>query len=157
MRAFSRYSMSTQLSGIRDQYMGIFRKKCDPSYKLSDGFVVAPPRQLLKVFGGTMSIAEFRALANEKATFSVLPPRMRPLVQILEEQRSSTRQRAQPVHNLADPVSFKDVQGKKNESLRLRRSKPMKSDKNVLERAMGINAFLVQSKDAKDVSSSTSS
>lgn len=140
MRGYSRDRLPGHVSSVRAHFMSVFRKRCDPSWKMT-GFTTAPPRQMLKVFGGTLTIQEFRDASDQGVSYSVLPPKMLPLVQILEAQRMSNKLRTPQVRNLTDPVCFQDV-SQKNESLRLRRSKPFKSDKNVIEHAMGINTFL---------------
>lgn len=143
MRAYARDHLPGHVASVRAHFMAAFRKRCEPGWRMSSGFTTAPPRQMLQQFGGPMTIEQFRAASEEGLGYSVLPPKMLPLVQIIEQQRLNSRLRAPSIQNLAEPVSFKDV-SQKNESLRLRRSKPLKSDKNVLERAMGINAFLSQ-------------
>ena len=132
--------MLGHVASVRAQFLSIFRKRCEPQWKRQRIFP-APPRQMLKVFGGPLSLEEFRACSEQEVTYSVLPAKMMPLTQILEEQRKSNKQRMGAAEDLGEHVSFEDV-SQKNETLRLRRSKPLKADKNVLERAMGINAFL---------------
>lgn len=96
----------------------------------------APPRCALAAFGGTMSIAQFRGATEN---WQIVPPKMVSVDTVVAEQRSC---RVKPkAANLATAVDFKDVQVK-NETLKLRRHKPLQKDRNALERTMGINQLL---------------
>ena len=96
----------------------------------------APPRCALAAFGGTMSIAQFRGATQN---WQIVPPKMVSVDTVVEHQRNS---RVKPkAANLATAVDFKDVQVK-NETLKLRRHKPLQKDRNALERTMGINQLL---------------
>lgn len=139
MRAYNRDATPEHRSSVQSMYLALFRKRLDKDWKMKP-CAPAPPRQLLKVFGGSMTIQEFRACSEQRKIYSVLPAKMVPLTQVVEEQRQSAKTRVAPKQDLQTAVDFNDVSSK-NECLRLRRPKPLKSDKNVLERAMGINAF----------------
>jgi len=139
MRGYLRDSVAPHRSSIQAMYVAIFRKRCEPGTKIQRT-LPAPPRQLLDVFGGTMSLRDFRQAADQGTTFCILPPKMLPHMQILEEQRACARSHAPAHQDLTEAVDFKNVSSK-NEALRLRRSKPQKPDAT-LERAMGITAFL---------------
>lgn len=100
----------------------------------------APPRRCLAVFGGTMSIDEFRAKAGQGIVVNELPPNVVPLETILAESKAAAR-RVRPrtaADNLETSIDFTDVVQAKNETLRLRRPKPMPSNTNVLARTMGL-------------------
>jgi hypothetical protein len=95
-----------------------------------------------------MSIEEFRHAAGEGVSHAVLPPRMLPYIQIVEERRACSKSREPGAHDLTEAVDFHGVSAK-NETLRLRRAVPTVKKKdaegggpNMLERAMGISAFL---------------
>ena len=143
MRAYLRDSVAPHRSSIQAMNMAVFRKRCEPGRKMERSFP-APPRQLLNVFGGTMTLEEFRGAAEKGTTYSFLPPKMLPHMEILEEQRASSRLRAPVDQDLNTSVDFQNVSSK-NETLRLRRSKPQKAETTTLERAMGISQFLLQS------------
>lgn len=96
----------------------------------------APPRCALAAFGGTMSIAQFRGATQN---WQIVPPKMVSVDTVVEHQRNS-RVKPKPA-NLTTAVDFKDVQVK-NETLKLRRHKPLQKDRNALERTMGINQLL---------------
>ena len=101
----------------------------------------APPRVKLRVFGGSMGIEEFRAASasGSNTAFRVLPPKMIVYESTIEQQDLAPRARRRPC-NKDDTVSFKDVHAK-NETLRLKRPKPMQNNKNALERTIGINGI----------------
>lgn len=100
----------------------------------------APPRIKLRAFGGSMSIEEFRAASasGSRTVFSVLPPKMIVYEPSVEQQDPKPRARQRPC-NKDDTVDFKDVRTK-NETLRLKRPKPLQNNKNTLERTIGIKA-----------------
>ena len=102
--------------------------------------VPAPPRACLAVFGGTMSIDEFRAKAPGGVLVTNLPPRMIPIETIYHERKvESKRILAQPGPDLEQRVAFESgATATKNETLRLKRPKPMPSTSDVLARTMGL-------------------
>jgi hypothetical protein len=127
-------------------YMAIFRKRCQPGRRIERTFP-APPRFMLAVFGGSLTIDEFRQASVDGVSHAVLPPKMLPYMQIVEERRACSKARAPGDTDLTETVDFQNVSAK-NETLRLRRSAPSAKKAadgpNVLERAMGISAFLQQ-------------
>ena len=136
MKAYNSDSAS-YLKNVTATNITLFHKRC--TGRLA-GVHPAPPRITLKVFGGTMTIDEFRAASAHDSTYRLLPPRMILHSQAVEENvRRSAAERRRPPANLAAAVNFKDVVTK-NETLRLKRPKPLQSNRNLLERAMGINA-----------------
>jgi hypothetical protein len=153
LKAYSRDGYSSHRSSTMAMHVAIFRKRCQPGRKL-EHTVPAPPRGLLKVFGGTLTIEEFRKASLDGDTYTILPPKMVPYIEIVEERRASSIARVPEKQDLTVSVDFQDVSGK-NETLRLRRVNTTKktSNSNMLERAMGISAFL----QTGDVAPSTSS
>lgn len=99
----------------------------------------APPRLMLRAFGGSMSIEDFRGASENPSSYRVLPAKM--IVHHAAIEEASTKAKHKPC-NLAESVNFKDVSAK-NETLRLKRPKPLQGSKNTLERAMGINALMM--------------
>lgn len=102
----------------------------------------APPKQALAVFGGTMSIEEFRAASDAPVEYTILPDNMvhhHQVVQEVNARRLAVVAAAakRPPPDLAAMVNFKDVSAK-NETLRLKRPKPPHNSRNLLERTMGI-------------------
>lgn len=151
MKAFNLDS-SSYMKPVNANNITLLHKRCTGSLAR---IRPAPPRQALAVFGGTMSIEEFRAASGRPLEYAVLPPRMivhhhaiqetdvsRPLRFTTapgQERRPAPLKRAPP--DLADVVDFKDVSAK-NEPLRLKRPKPLQNNRNLLERTMGIGALL---------------
>tara|TARA_B100000530_G_scaffold332912_1_gene280049 strand:- start:21813 stop:22145 length:333 start_codon:yes stop_codon:yes gene_type:complete len=87
----------------------------------------APHRQKLNVFGGSMTIEEFR----ENHVIDEEPPK---------------EIETEPVPNIVIPIIFnnqqklKDIKSStgKNETLRLKREKPLKRNENNLESVLGL-------------------
>lgn len=144
MKAYNGES-SSYLKYVNATNITLFHKRCTGKLR---GIRSAPPRVALKVFGGHMSIEEFRAASDKPLEYCVLPPRMILHSQALQEidmsqqQQAVTalRQRGRQAPDLGAVVNFKDV-ATKNETLRLKRPKPLQNNRNLLERTMGISAF----------------
>lgn len=137
MKAYNSNSTS-YLKNVTASVISLFHKRCTGTL---GGILPAPPRLALKVFGGQMTIEEFRAASAQGRHFCTLPPRMILHSQAVEEHaRRSAAERRRPAANLSAAVDFKSV-ATKNETLRLKRPKPLQSNRNLLERAMGINAI----------------
>ena len=142
MKAYARDSFSSNRCSLLSIHMAAFRKRCQPGSRMTHTRP-APPRCLLDVFGGKLTIEEFRNASLDGDTYTILPPKMLPYIQIVEERRASDKARIPGKQDLTVSVDFQDVSGK-NETLRLRRVTSTKkaSNSNMLERAMGISAFL---------------
>jgi len=123
-------------SPIIGQLLTLLQKRMTGKFS---GIVPAPPRHRLRVFGGTLSIQEFRAKAASGIIVTALPSRMIPLETIMEERKAAER-RVKPrvLPNLTESIDFTTTAATKNENLRLRRPRPMPSDTNVLARTMGL-------------------
>lgn len=139
MKAYNIQSCS-YVKSVNANIITLFHRRC--TGRLS-GIRAAPPRMALKVFGGSLAIEEFRAASvTGNVLRAVLPPRM--IVHehaIQESQTTRTRQdvkRARLATDLKAVVDFKDVVTK-NETLRLKRPKPLQSNKNLLERTIGLS------------------
>ena len=137
-------------SGIRGQLLTLLRKRMTKPQpgKLTLrqvtahlGIVPAPPRSCLAAFGGTMSIEEFRAKSPNGIIVEKLPEKMVPLESIVNERRiEAKRVSTAPGPNLKETVDFADAV-QKNETLRLKRPRPMPSSSDVLARTMGLEIF----------------
>lgn len=104
----------------------------------STGVRPAPPREVLRMFGGSMDISEFRALVHEKRLrVDVLTPPMVSIIQTMDTK---------PVdfydQNLKNVFIRNDIQHKYNapgaQGLRLRRTKPTKNRESTVDWAMQI-------------------
>ena len=131
---------SSYMKAVTANNITLLRKRC--TGQLSS-VRPAPPRVALRVFGGTMSIEQFREASGGPIHYCVLPPRLIPHHQIVHEleiqqqHRHRQQQRRAVPEDLGAVVSFKDV-STKNETLRLKRPKPLQNNRNLLERTMGI-------------------
>lgn len=98
----------------------------------------APPREVLRMFGGSMDISEYRALVHEKRLrVDVLTPPMVSIIQTMDTKPIDFYDQ-----NLKNVFIRNDIQHKYNapgaQGLRLRRSKPVKSREATVEWAMQI-------------------
>jgi len=102
------------------------------------GIRPAPPREVLRIFGGSMDISEYRALVHEKRLrVDVLTPPMVSIIQTMDTKPIDFYDQ-----NLKNVFIKNDLQHKYNapgaQGLRLRRSKPVKSKESTVEWAMQI-------------------
>ena len=135
---------SSYMKSVVATYITLFHWRCTGAPR---GIRSAPPRQALRVFGGALSIQQFRDASNHDVDYCILPPKMVLHHHVVHEQQHASRRVAaaqaakRPPVDLAQVVSFRDV-GTKNETLRLKRPKPLQNNRNLLERTMGINALI---------------
>lgn len=137
-KAFKRNADATH-RGMDEHVFTLFYKRCTGTIKPT---ISAPPKFLLKSFGGTLSIEEFRAkTASEMVSFVHLPPKMILRTQLLHEQKYNEArvQKAVPKHDMNTVVNLETSGAKKNETLKLRRPKPIKTTgQSMLERTLGL-------------------
>lgn len=132
---------ASYLKHARASLITLFRKRAtgmlgrlDNDRRLVGHVVAAPPRAMLKAFGGTMTIEEFRAASGEGKAYRFLPPKLVLHDHLVEERHVAATPK--PAADLAASVTFaKSAQ--KNETLKLKRSKPLAAH-NMLERTMGL-------------------
>lgn len=124
-------------AGLIGQLITLFRKHTTGALAHT---VPAPPRTTLAVFGGTLSIDEFRAKSELGIVVERLPLKMVPVHQIVDERRVDAFNVSNaPRPDLSEPVVFAaPAHAVQNESLRLKRPKPMPSSSNTLARVMGL-------------------
>jgi hypothetical protein len=93
----------------------------------------APPRESLKMFGGQLTIEEFRKNScNYNKNYSIVLPPMVSLIPQLEESISDTFYTKKKTFIPVD----RDRIDKANSELKLRRSKPLSDTRNTLENCM---------------------
>ncbi len=118
------YNLEKQNNGKTTMNIMMMRKKM---YNSVGRIMPAPSRYSLKVFGGTMTIEEFRANqtvdTGERLVIKDEPYKSG----IIKMNLDSTQKMAQITHSTG-----------KNEPLRLKREKPLKRDVNNLEMTLGI-------------------
>ena len=93
---------------------------------------LAPPKLSLKIFGGTLSIDEFRECNTDYLkNYKIILPPMVSIIPSLEEIKKDTLRKKDSYYIPVDKERIK----KANNDLRLKRSKPM-SNRNTLENCM---------------------
>jgi hypothetical protein len=102
------------------------------------GIRPAPPREVLRMFGGSMDIGEYRAIVHEKKLrMDVLTPPMVSIIQTMDTKPIDFYDQ-----NLKNVFIHNDIQHKYHapgaQGLRLRRSKPVKARESTVEWAMKI-------------------
>lgn len=98
----------------------------------------APSRMALKVFGGTLTIEEFRKSIGPNAPMVQMPNEMHITHEVVEKSRDYGPRTAPTRSKLQDKLKEINNTASTNEPLRLKRSKPLKRDQNNLEQSMGI-------------------
>lgn len=136
MKSFN-LERDSYLKHVNASTISLFAKRCTGGAKR---IRLAPPRAALRAFGGSLSIEEFRDEGGPD--WAVPPPKQVSADVVIQEQRACGGRKPAKAVNLAASVDFKDV-AVKNETLKLRRPKPMQTTRNALDRAMGINQLLM--------------
>lgn len=97
---------------------------------------MAPPREVLKIFGGYMSIEEFRdnSLRNEKV-FTVIKPPLISIIPKIEENVSNTSNKS--VKNNT-PIVNENILNKTQNNLKLKRNKPITNPNSTLQSFMDL-------------------
>jgi hypothetical protein len=102
------------------------------------GIRPAPPREVLRMFGGSVDISEYRALLHErKLRVDVMTPPMVSIIQTMDTKPADfyDQNLKNAKHDLQHKYNAPGAQG-----LRLRRSKPVKSRESTVEWAMQIQS-----------------
>jgi len=96
---------------------------------------LAPPREILKIFGGYMSIEEFRenSYKNEK-TFSVVKP---PLISIIPKIEENISNNTKNIKNNF-PLINENILNKTQNNLKLKRNKPVTNPNSTLQSFMDL-------------------
>jgi hypothetical protein len=114
MKAFA-LDMSTSRSGEIQSFIAVMRRKALGKYVI---LKAAPKRQALKIFGGTLSIEEFRRCSQQEA----------PVFVPYEKYICPT----------TPAVTVTSSELSADETLKLKRDKPLKRTASKLESALGI-------------------
>ena len=131
VKAYNMHSSSCY-KGVRSNLIAVLRKKaCGRLAPVK----CAPPRQALRVFGGQLSIEEFRRMAEGEAVMQLLPEKMVVAPTAMEVVRPVKRK--QPEARDLDFTSVQQV----NETLRLRRPKPLGGSNGGIEKTFGFTMF----------------
>jgi hypothetical protein len=96
---------------------------------------LAPPREILQMFGGYMSIDEFRenALKNEK-TFMVITP---PLISIIPKIEENVANLSKNLKSNNQQIN-ENILNKTQSTLKLKRTKPITNPNNTLQSFMDL-------------------
>lgn len=95
----------------------------------------APPREQLTVFGGSMTIEQFRNSSNNNKSYRMILPPMVSIMPLIEEDyRTKCNIK---ISNSNIPIDMNNLV-KANKSLKLKREKPLISSQYSLEKTMGI-------------------
>jgi len=100
-----------------------------------DGILKAPNRYVLKVFGGTMTIEEFRTVTKSKYPVVTMPNECHTNHTVSTTTKLVERV---PQTNIVDKLQEINDSVTTNEPLRLKRPKPLKREKNTLEASLGL-------------------
>jgi hypothetical protein len=125
MKAYNLESNHYRMYEIQ-QNITLMRKQC---YGKTEGLRCAPKRQALKVFGGTMTIEEFRGEGDA-------PIITRPNIHIPEAVRTVTvtnekSNDRQLLHQIQTATT-------QNDQLKLKRTKPLKRAESALEKSLNL-------------------
>jgi len=116
----------------------LYSQDAEVSVGSPQGIRSAPPREVLRFFGGCMEIGEYRAILHErKIRIDVMSPPMISIIQTMDTKPIDFYDQ-----NLKNIFAKNDISHKYNapgaQGLRLRRSKPMKTKEASVEWAMRI-------------------
>ena len=101
------------------------------------GIRSAPKREVLRIFGGSMDIREFRAIIHEKKLrLDVLTPPMVSIIQTMDTKPIDFYD--QSLRNVFVPTEARRLNAPGAQGLRLRRSKPIAGKESTLEWVMNI-------------------
>lgn len=135
IKGHTRDHMSRVLSGVHQLNIRHYRKTITG---LTNPVIPAPPRMVLKAFGGHLDIEEFRN-SNSKMEYVINYSKLikitpyETLEYKFEDKHTDTKKPDRPMNIDATTVV--------NDSLKLRRPKPAVKGKSTLERSLGLNNF----------------
>ena len=97
---------------------------------------LAPPREVLKIFGGYMSIEEFRenSLRNDKV-FSVVKPPLISIIPKIEENIANVNNKNSKI---ITPIINENILAKTQNNLKLKRNKPITNPNSTLQSFMDL-------------------
>ena len=135
IKGYSRDTVSVAVSGIHLMNIRHYRKVLTGR---TDPFMPAPPKIVLRAFGGNLTIDEFRKpnpnveyTVNFGSTVKIIP---------YEAHEYHTGTKNVTMLDTETEVNIKNS-NVKNEHLRLRRTKPLAQGRTNIERSLGLNAF----------------
>ena len=98
---------------------------------------LAPPRQILRIFGGNVNIKDFRLNnINYEKNYNIVIP---PMQSIIPQQELTFEDKTIDKNLQGNYISFAPKNDPEDGVLRLKRSKPFKFTNNTLEKCMNLN------------------
>jgi hypothetical protein len=139
-KAFALDKYGVNKGSIISQNIALYRKRSTDNLQ---PLTPAPNRYCLKCFGGTMDIDEFRNVSSDnypriREPNSIYLPCEVVTKSFIKEQQSTTTYKNSNIRDLRDKMSEINNSKTTTETLRLKRPKPLKRDKNNLESMLGI-------------------
>jgi hypothetical protein len=136
-KAFALDRYGTNKGSIVSQNIALMRLTMNPKSVIRTS--KAPSRYLLQMFGGDMTIDEFRNISKDDFPTFQLPNEvyMLPLVQ-KKAVPTTVPNVTKGVNDLQSKIDEINQSSTHNEPLRLKRPKPLKRDQNNLETSLGI-------------------
>ena len=131
MKAFNLDRNGVNHGGIVAQNILVMKKQMCGG--VMSPICAAPSRYSLKEFGGTMSIEEFRTVGSATGIIVNLPDEM-------HRFQAATRQKYEIQSTSTSEKKMSDIQCTvaTNETLKLKRPRPLKREENNLEKSLGI-------------------
>ena len=139
MKAYA-IDMNTARNGEIQSFIAMMRLKALGRY---ERLCAAPKRSALKIFGGSMTIEEFRSCYG-KPPPPVVFPNDKQLVQVVNGTLFAVSQTIPPIPSASKSKSntqkLKDIEDTevRAETLKLKRNKPLERSKSKLETTLGI-------------------
>ena len=149
--ALGRYGSSNSSSVVHNIHK---YRKAMTAEKVSSIIPVAPSRYALEMFGGPLSIEEFRKSGTGDVKIIVnIPDQIHSIVTIhnctcggnvMDLSKVKNMEKTTTVNNINkerlndEKMSMINMTNSKNEPLRLKRPKPLKRDENNLEKTLGL-------------------
>jgi len=137
IKGYARDHMSRVLSGMHQVNIRHYRKMITG---LTDPVIPAPPKMVLKAFGGHLDIDEFRK-PTLKIDYTVNYAKTMMTVRSYDIQEYKYDEKSHTNTKMSDKPIHIDTTSVVNDSLKLRRPKPAIKGKSTLERSLGLNTF----------------
>ena len=107
-------------------------------FKTKENITLAPPRELLTMFGGSLSIEKYREKCkNNNKEYRIYNP---PMISTMFQIEEQTIYKADDIKKSFIPVDKSQI-SRANTNLKLKRNKPLLNEKNTLENIMGLKTI----------------
>lgn len=142
-KAYNIYSSASNWGERSELLYLLYKRTVPPGERNPGGIPVALPRTHLKMFGGKLDIDEFRAMSGsamcERSIFAKIDCAK---VGFMDPSATQSGPAAPlPPQAPLKPLTFENLPAGKNETLKLRRSKPLPTKtSNILEKVLGLKS-----------------